>query len=220
MDRAGASLDALVRADYAGARKDFNASVSDALDASRLESAWTQMRIGQRDPQLAGLILLAAPASLGLDTLIRQMRCIGSLNATPAIEMDKVLSPVIKARDELAKADPAKLPAGMFFHAPASYWLSLRDYNAVTVAKSLRMPMLVLQGGGDYQVTPKEDFTHWKEAFLHSVRVQLKTYPGLSHLFMPAGQPPSPADYGKAGHVDAQVIGDIAAWVNAQPAHS
>ncbi len=44
MDRAGASLDALVRADYAGARKDFNASVSDALDASRLESAWTQIQ--------------------------------------------------------------------------------------------------------------------------------------------------------------------------------
>ena len=38
--------------------------------------------------------------------------------------------------------------------------------------------------------------------------------------FMPTGQPPSPTDYGKPGHVDAQGIRDIAAWVEAQPAHS
>ncbi|MCP4518815.1 MAG: hypothetical protein GY824_26765, partial [Delftia sp.] len=51
-------------------------------------------------------------------------------------------------------------------------------------------------------------------------RVQLKEYPGLSHLFMPAGQPPSPADLYKPGHVDARVIDDVARWIKAQPAHS
>ena len=177
-------------------------------------------RIGERDPHLAGLILLGAPASFGLDTVVRQMRYIGHLKGTPAAGLDKELAPVIKARDELAHADPAKPPEGSFFHAPASYWLSLRDYNAVTVAKTLHMPMLVLQGGGDYQVTPKEDFIHWQVAFAHSARVRLQEYPGLSHLFMPASQPPSPADFDKPGHVDAQMIRDIAAWVEAQPAHS
>lgn len=177
-------------------------------------------RIGKRDPHLAGLILLASPASFGLDTVVRQMQYIGQLKGTPAAELDKALAPVIKARDEMARANPAKPPQGSFLDAPASYWLSLRDYNAVTVAKSLRMPMLVLQGGGDYQVTPEGDFSRWQAAFAHSERVQLKEYPGLSHLFMPAGQPPSPADYSKPGHVDAQVIQDIATWVKAQPAHS
>jgi dienelactone hydrolase len=177
-------------------------------------------RIGERDPQLAGLILLAAPASFGLDTVVHQMRYIGHLKGMPAAELDKQLAPVIKARDELAHSDPAKPPEGLFFHAPGSYWLSLRDYNAVTVAKTLHMPMLVLQGGGDYQVTPKDDFIQWQDAFAHSARVRLQEYPGLSHLFMPAGQPPSPADYDKPGHVDAQVIRDIAAWVKEQPAHS
>lgn len=177
-------------------------------------------RIGERDPHLAGLILLAAPASFGLDTVARQMRYIGHLNGTPAAELDRALAPVIKARDELARADPTRPPEGSFFHAPGSYWLSLRDYNAVTVAKTLHMPMLVLQGSGDYQVTPTEDFARWQEAFAHSARVRLQEYPGLSHLFMPAGQPPSPADYDEPGHVDAQVIHDIAAWVKAQAAHS
>lgn len=177
-------------------------------------------RIGERDPQLAGLVLLGAPAGFGLDTIVRQMRYIGQLKGTPPAELDKELAPVIAARDAMSRADPAKPPQGSFLHAPASYWLSLRDYNAVTAAKSLRMPMLVLQGGGDYQVTPKGDFLHWQAAFGHSRRVQLKEYPGLSHLFMPAGQPPSPADLYKPGHVDARVIGDVASWIKAQPAHS
>lgn len=177
-------------------------------------------RIGKRDPHLAGLILLASPPSFGLDTIVRQTRYIGHLKGTPAAELDKATAPIIEARDELAHADPAEPPEGSFFHAPASYWLSLRDYNAVTVAKTLPMPMLVLQGSGDYQVTPKDDFVHWQQAFAHSQRVRLKEYPGLGHLFMPAGQPPSPADYDKPGHVDEQVIRDIAAWVEAQPPHS
>lgn len=177
-------------------------------------------RIGERDPQLAGLILLGAPASFGLDTLVRQMRYIRHLKHTPKAELNKELAPVIEARNAMAHANPAKPPEGSFLHAPASYWLSLRDYNAVTVAKSLHLPMLVLQGGSDYQVTPEGDFVHWQAAFAHSQRVRLKEYPGLSHLFMPAGQPPSPADLYKPGHVDIRVIDDVAHWIKTQPAHS
>ena len=177
-------------------------------------------RIGERDPHLAGLILLGTPASFGLDTMVRQMRYIGHLKGTSTAELDKELAPVIDARDAMAHANPSKPPQGSFLNAPARYWLSLRDYNAVTVAKALHMPMLVLQGGGDYQVTPEDDFVHWQEAFAHSQRVRLKEYPGLSHLFMPAGKTPGPADFERAGHVDAGVVRDIAGWVRAQPPHA
>lgn len=177
-------------------------------------------RIGERDSRLAGLILLAAPESFSLDTIVRQSRYIGQQKGVPTAELGRQLAPLVAARDAIARANPAKPPGGSFFHAPASYWLSLRGYNAVTVAKSLHMPMLVLQGSGDYQVTPQGDFVHWQEAFAHSQRVRLQEYPGLSHLFMPAGQPPSPADFDTPGHVDAQVIGDVVRWIKAQPAHS
>ncbi|MEO8994414.1 MAG: alpha/beta fold hydrolase [Rhodanobacter sp.] len=175
-------------------------------------------RVGQRDMQLAGLVLLAAPATLDLDTVIRQMRYIGQQQGLSAAAMDEQLAPVIQARAALAKVDAAHPPDQLYFHAPASYWLSLRDYDAVEVAASLRMPMLVLQGGGDYQVTPKHDFARWQAAFPDSHRVQLKEYPSLSHLFMPAGAVPGPADFAKPAHVDAGVIRDIASWIKAQPA--
>ncbi|MGH8157877.1 MAG: serine aminopeptidase domain-containing protein [Rhodanobacter sp.] len=177
-------------------------------------------RIGQRDSQVAGLILLAAPATFDLDLVLRQINYIGHVQGADAAVMEKQTAPIIAARNAMAHADPAHPPAGMFFHAPASYWLSLRNYNAVNTAKTLRMPMLVLQGARDYQVTAADEFAQWQAAFAHDPRVKLSSYPGLGHLFMPAGDPPSPADYAHAGHVDAQVIRDITAWILNTPANT
>lgn len=175
-------------------------------------------RIGQRDAHLAGIILLSAAAKFDMDTIIRQARYIGSLQGASPEVLDEKLAPLIQTRDTIAHADPKHPPSGDFFHAPASYWLSLRDYDPVATAKALRQPMLIMQGTNDYQVTPKDDFSRWQAAFAHDPRVKLVEYPGLGHLYMPAGNPPSPADYAKAGHVDTRVIQDMAAWIKAEPA--
>ena len=173
-------------------------------------------RIAQLDPVVAGVILLAAPITVDLDMVLRQTRYIAHLQGASKQQLADSTAPIIAARDTIAHADARHPPAGEFFHAPASYWLSLRDYHAIAVAKSLHQPMLILQGARDYQVTPKHDFAEWQHAFAHSARVTLKEFPGLSHLFMPAGDPPSPADYANAGHVDAQVIDTLANWITAQ----
>ena len=177
--------------------------------------AFMAPRVGQRNPRLAGLILLAAPAKMGPDVLMRQIRYLAPMQGASQTQLDQLLAPLIKTRDMLAHADPRHPPAGDFFHAPASYWLSLRDYDPIATARKLRIPMLVLQGGSDYQVTPHDDFSRWQAAFARDQRVKLVEYPGLSHLFMPAGQPPSAADYDKPGHVQARVLQDIVSWIKA-----
>ncbi|HEU4670599.1 MAG TPA: alpha/beta fold hydrolase [Dyella sp.] len=173
-------------------------------------------RIARRDGQLAGAVLLAAPERMNLDLVIRQMRYVASLGGDYAAAGKKIPA-VEAARDRLAATDPEHPPQGLLFHAPASYWLSLRDYDAIDTARALHTPLLVLQGLADYQVAPASEFARWKQAFHGSERVSLRGYPGLGHLFMPAGKPPSPADYGRAGHVDPAVIRDIAAWIKARP---
>jgi uncharacterized protein len=172
-------------------------------------------RIAARYPQAAGMILLAAPVAFNLDVVLRQTRYIAGVQGASPEQLQQATAPIVSARDAIAHADPAHPPAGQFFHAPASYWLSLRDYRPIAVAGQLKQPMLVLQGGSDYQVTPNDDFARWQVAFAHVTRVTLREYPGLSHLFMPAGNPPSPTDYAKPGHVDARVIADIAQWITA-----
>lgn len=177
--------------------------------------AFMAPRIAERDPQVAGAILLAAPATLDLDTIVRQTRYIAGIEHATPQQTQAVLAPIEAARDAIAHADPTHPPAGEFFHAPASYWLSLRDYRPIDTARKLGQPLLVMQGDGDYQVSPTLDFSQWRKAFAHDTRVTLKEYPGLSHLFMPAGNPPSPADYAKTDRVDAHVIADITQWVKA-----
>ncbi|MCP1374370.1 alpha/beta fold hydrolase [Dyella lutea] len=172
-------------------------------------------RIARRDGHLAGAVLLAAPERMNLELVIHQMRYIESLGGAYAAA-GKQIPAAEAARDAMAKADSGHPPKGLYFHAPAAYWLSLRDYDAIDTARALHVPLLVLQGLADYQVGP--DFARWQQAFRGSHRVSLRGYPGLSHLFMPAGTPPSPADYGKAGHVEPGVIRDIAAWMLARHA--
>jgi alpha-beta hydrolase superfamily lysophospholipase len=110
----------------------------------------------------------------------------------------------------LKDGDPPISFAGI--SAPASYWLDLRDYNPPTEAQKLKVPMLVLQGERDYQVT-MEDFAKWKAAVGSRAAVTLKSYPGLNHLFMAGAGPSVPAEYMTAGHVAEEVVRDIGSWV-------
>jgi dienelactone hydrolase len=89
----------------------------------------------------------------------------------------------------------------------------------VAVAKSLKVPMLILQGGKDYQVSPSKDFDVWKQALAGHADVTFHLYPGLFHLFMPA-KSGTPADYKVPGHVSPKVIDDIATWIKAQTAQA
>ncbi len=47
-----------------------------------------------------------------------------------------------------------------FFGAPLSYWADLNVYDPAEVAAGLTIPMLILQGERDYQVT-MEDFNRF-----------------------------------------------------------
>jgi fermentation-respiration switch protein FrsA (DUF1100 family) len=78
------------------------------------------------------------------------------------------------------------------------------------------MPILLLLGGRDYQVT-MVDFEAWQEGLAGNAAVEFREYPGLNHLFIAGTGAPNPAEYGVAGTVDPQVIADIAEWVNALP---
>jgi uncharacterized protein len=173
-------------------------------------------RIGQRDPQLAGLILLAAPARSLLDVVAQQAREQGRLVGEPAAKIAASDAAIAAEQKQLAQADPDHPPQGSFGGAPQSYWLSLRDYRQVEVAGQLKMPLLILQGEGDFQVFPHDDFAQWQAAFKGRSHATFHLYPGLGHLFTPVGATGTVADYQAPAHVDARVIADIAAWIHAR----
>ncbi|MEM7054262.1 MAG: alpha/beta fold hydrolase [Pseudomonadota bacterium] len=174
-------------------------------------------RIGQQRADLAGLILLAAPAR-NLEVMVpQQLRYLfgldGEIDQTEATQLA-----VIDAQAALVAdyADPESAQPGLI-GMPQSYLLDLRDYDPVAVAEMLNMPILILQGGRDYQVTVEDDFIRWQQAFADSERVELKQYSNLNHIFIAGEGMATPSEYmNTASVVEPQVIDDIAAWIKAQ----
>lgn len=179
--------------------------------------AYMAPRIAQRDDSLAGLILLAAPARPLLDVQAQQVREVGKRQGLSDEQIANRLHVIEAERRWLAGQDASKPATGSFGGVPQSYELSLRDYDVVTVAKTLGMPMLILQGGSDFQVSPQQDFERWQSALAGRSRVTFHRYDGLSHLFMPAGSSGTPPDYQVPGHVETKVIRDISNWVKDPP---
>ena len=93
-----------------------------------------------------------------------------------------------------------------------AYWRSIETVDPVADARSLAMPLLILHGNRDIQVTD-DDWQGWQRAFTGNPRATLKAYPALSHLGIAGSGPGSLADYQTAGHVDAALIRDIAEWL-------
>jgi uncharacterized protein len=100
---------------------------------------------------------------------------------------------------------------------PGSYFLDVRDYKPAEVAAKLAIPIAVLQGQRDYQVTFTDDFPAWKTALGSHANAVFFTYPAASHAFVDGSGPPSPADYSNGGHVAQKVIDDLATWILALP---
>ena len=80
----------------------------------------------------------------------------------------------------------------------------------------LHQPMLIIQGGRDYQVTVEGDFATWQQALTGRPDVTVRIYPADNHFFFSGSGPSAPAESEPAQHVDAAVIADVADWIHRQ----
>src|SRR2546426_247188 len=98
-----------------------------------------------------------------------------------------------------------------------AYWDDLRRHDASEAAVLLEGPVLVMQGGRDYQVT-REDFEGWRRLLAEKSNVTFELYPSLNHLFIEGEGRSTPDEYHVAGHVAVQVVADLAEWLKGRPA--
>jgi dienelactone hydrolase len=171
-------------------------------------------RIAQRDPAIAGIIILAGNTRSLEDLVLEQTRYLLSLDGSLSEADQQQIDALEKAVEATRHAQPGDDPSTLLFNAPPAYWIDLNAYNPVAVAQQLTQPMLILQGERDYQVT-MADFQGWKDGLGGRDTVTFKSYPDLNHLFISGKGPSSPAEYQTPGHVAGQVIDDIAGWVQA-----
>ena len=161
-------------------------------------------RIAEEDGKLAGIVLLAGNVRPLEDLLVEQVIYMGITGKQ--LDNAKALQAKVKKLELGDEDSPA------FGGVPVSYWVDLKGYDPAAAAKKLGIPMLILQGERDYQVT-MTDFALWKTAVGSAKGVVMKSYPALNHLFVAGEGKSLPAEYSKPGHVALAVIDDIAKFV-------
>jgi hypothetical protein len=164
-------------------------------------------RIAAQDHRIAGLIILAGPTRHLEDLILEQTRHLANLSGmNQSAQIASVERGVTKIKTLNFTGNET------VFGAPKTYWQDLATYDPVAIAQTLHIPMLILQGLRDYQVT-MEDFSRWNETFYANKNVTLQAYPLLNHLFIAGTGIPTNAEYQIPGHVAAEVVDDIATWI-------
>jgi uncharacterized protein len=172
-------------------------------------------RVAAAEPSVAGLVMLAGGAEPLQWAAVRQISYLASLApATAAASQPGIDALTAQARkvdspDLSTETPDSELPFGV----PAPYWLDLRDYNPVAVASGLAQPMLLVQGGRDYQVTVADDLSRWRADLDQRPDVTIRVYPADNHFFFPGAGPSSPAKLAAAQHLDPEVVADIGDWL-------
>lgn len=170
-------------------------------------------RVAAAEPSVAGLISLAGDTLPLPQAAVRVARYLAELDPGPA--MTAALEAVTRQAALVVSPDlsPSTPAADLLFGWPASYWLDLRGYDPVATAAELTKPMLILQGGRDYQVTVADDLVRWQAGLGHRPDVTIRVHQADDHLFFRGEGPSTPAGYVSPQHVDPAVVADIAEWL-------
>jgi dienelactone hydrolase len=176
-----------------------------------------RIALAARPLDLAGFIIMAGLTRPLDETIVQQMTYLLNLGgpseeSRKKLEEYKALMAKVKALKESDRGSKEIILGG----APA-YWLDMRGYDPPDVAKEVKKPMLILQGGRDYQVTT-EDFENWKKALSGRPDVTFKFYPKANHLFFEGQGQITPNEYQYVhGSVALAVVNDIADWIQRTP---
>ncbi|GAA4395441.1 alpha/beta hydrolase [Tsukamurella soli] len=170
-------------------------------------------RIATEEPGVRGLILLAGATEQVHHAALRQIRYLVSLGTT-AVDSHPA---VVDMAQRVARIDAPdfsdSIPSDVLpFGAPAAYWRSLIEYDPAATAAALRIPILLLQGGRDYQVTAVDNLPAWRDALAGCGEATITVYEEDDHQFFVGTGPSTPNGYLAPQHVDLRVIDDVAAW--------
>ena len=169
-------------------------------------------RIAEGGHGIAAAVLLAAAARPLPTMMVEQIAYLASLKGPPD-EAAKQQMKQIKsdaARALAARPGDAGPP---ILGAPPTYWADLNAYDPAATAAKLSLPLLILQGGRDYQVTA-DDLLRFREALAGHANVMIREFPRLNHLFIAGEGKSRPDEYQIPGHVDASVIDAIATFID------
>ena len=176
-------------------------------------------RVAAAAPDVAGLVILGGGAAPLHWVIVRQLRYIASLDPSTAAAAEPGIEAISRQAERVDDPDlsPDTPASEMPLGTPAPYWLDLRDYDAAAAAAALGKPILLLQGGRDYQATVDDDLVRWKAALDGQPGTTVRIFAADDHFFFPGTGPSGPQGSMAPGqHVDPEVIDEIVGWLESR----
>ena len=153
-------------------------------------------RVAAAEASVAGLVILAGDAQPMQHAAVRVVRYLAALDSRPAAEDARRNDHAAGRNGRQPRAVASDTGQRLPFGWSGAYWLDLRGYDPVSTAATLNKPMLILQGGRDYQVTVEDDLSRaGRRASVTAPDVTIRVYDADNHLFFPGAGPSTPAEY-------------------------
>lgn len=166
------------------------------------------------NPVVAGGILAAgSPRSLWDIMLDQNIAVFESAEAEELVgqpSLEEITAEIDRAN---GLTDPDAPP--LLGTVPAAYVVSLNELESAEVAAGLTVPMLVMQGEQDVQVSVEADFEAWKPVLAGVPDVTYELFPGVNHLFMPSDGG-GVEEYLEPATVAPEVLAAVVQWIEAR----
>jgi len=154
-------------------------------------------------PSLSGIVLMAGTAKNGVAVLEDQVRW--PIESTPGLSPERRAELRAEAIRRIEN-DTTSNPWLLFF----------RTYDPLTTARRVHVPVLILQGALDRQVSAGQADTLGAAIRANGNRdVTVRVFPGLNHLFLHSPTDGSPTEYPSLTdtNVDRGVLDALAQWL-------
>ncbi|MBQ4244393.1 MAG: alpha/beta fold hydrolase [Clostridia bacterium] len=174
-------------------------------------------RIDAEGADVRGLIMMAGTPCRLEDIVVRQLGQAGGgnplLRGIVSLE-NKIFSKKFDGLYEMSdeEAKKKKFAGGINLY----YFKEMGRKTAADYLLESEKPVLIMQGGSDFQVLADKDFSKFKELLAGRENTQFRLYPGLNHCFVNAIYNDilkASKEYGTERHIGEEVIGDIARFI-------
>jgi len=184
-------------------------------------------RIHAEGGDFAGLILMTATTRPILELFVEQTRA--SIDAAIYLglaeeadfagildeldELEELLGRLADMSEEEAKTTPVPMHG---IGTMAYYYKNQMAHPFEKYAQDVTVPILIMQGGRDFQILPDVDFVLLQELFAGQNNVSFRLYDDLNHAFMPTTAEnfmEHAESIMSPGHVYTQVLQDIVDWI-------